>query len=189
MGKFKFILFTTAVVSLITSSVVYAYSVIGYKLSGGVKDRYYTISSGNTLASSINAAVSNWNNIDPEQPWPWLDKTDVNFIKSDSTSASQLDYYTSAYGTTGWYGFTYYFNASGADNPGGYPTANYTKTQVKLNTSYTPTNSWQAIAAHEMGHALGLKHNSGALMDSDIGNISTIITTTTDDIDGIRSIY
>ncbi|WP_376769701.1 matrixin family metalloprotease [Paenibacillus endophyticus] len=44
------------------------------------------------------------------------------------------------------------------------------------------------MAAHEMRHALGLKHYPGSLMDESICG-QTTTTITTDNIAGIRSIY
>ncbi|MGG1553392.1 matrixin family metalloprotease [Paenibacillus ferrarius] len=172
----------------IAAPQVFAYSKIGYKLVAGVKDRYYYVGAS-SLGSNIDAAVSNWNNIDP-LTYFWQDQTDVNFIKSSSNSTTQLDFYSDYYGNTGWAGMTYYFDSAGAINSGGYPTKDYTWCQAKLNLSASHNNSWTTIAGHEMGHALGLMHYTNSLMDGDITNGSNLPTgITLDDIDGIRDIY
>jgi hypothetical protein len=107
---------------------------------------------------------------------------------------TQIDFYTENYGSTGWFGFTFYFNANGADNSGGYPTKNYTFCTIKLNTytGFTPMkNTWTGITTHEIGHAFGLSHYSGSssLMNADIAYMNTPTAITSDEISGIRSLY
>ena len=172
----------------------FAYSLSGYKLINGVKNQTYYVDSNNPLYSNITAAMSNWNTIDPTYITPTqFSSTDVSFTRSSSTTGTSIDFYTADLGNTGWFGFTYYFNSSGADNPGGYPTNNYTYCQVKLNTwsGYSMNNTWTGIAAHETGHAFGLKHydGNGSLMDSNIAYMTSPTTITNDDISGVRSTY
>jgi hypothetical protein len=118
--------------------------------------------------------------------------TDVAFYYTSSVLSSQIDFYTSDYGTTGWYGLTLFYNGTSMYPAGSGPTGPYTWCKIQLNSTSSypaPTNTWLAIAIHEMGHALGLAHFSGSIMDAGIAGLTTPSGLTSDDINGIRSLY
>lgn len=180
---------------------VLAYVKSGYKLNGGITNRYYTVPSNATYTyngttewygSIIRDAVSRWNSsVDYVSI---LNPENLNFIETTDYSKSQEDYYVYEYGSTGWRGVTEFYSNGGTQlsETGVFPTQNWDWNKLKLNVSEIHFNSYNdkfGTTAHEFGHGMGLAHSDTdfSVMWSDWTQRQVVPTS--DDVSGIRSIY
>lgn len=179
----KWLVLACVMVSFFAAGRVLAYSTTSpYKLVGGVGNRsYYIGDPGGTWATPIRDGVSAWN----------ATSTKVWYNTEQSFNGATLDYFVGNFGNVNWCGYTFYIDSNGYYiNYGGYPTQNWYRNEVKIQDppiSGCPAFSKKGTGAHEMGHAMGLKHSSvsGALMYSP----TPTDTPQTDDVNGINSMY
>lgn len=179
----KWLVLTCVMVSFFAAGRALAYSTTSpYKLVGGVSGRDYYIGDpdGNWI-SHIRNGIAAWNNA----------SSLVDYNTEQTTSATDLDFFVGNHGNVDWCGYTFYIDSSGLYiNYGGYPNQNWYRNEVKIQDppiSGCPAFSKKGTGAHEMGHAMGLKHSSvsGALMFSP----TPTDTPQTDDINGIDALY
>ncbi len=152
-----------------------------YTLIGGIKNRTFFINdSSGQWTADIRTGVASWN----------ATATQADFAEATS-SGQTIDFDVLNWGTVDWCGYTFYLDSRGNYiNYGGYPDESWARSQVKIQQPPVPgcpALSKQATAAHEMGHAMGLKHSniSGVLMSVPTG----AQTPQQDDIDGVNSLY
>lgn len=185
------IFFVCALFSITT----FAYTFISpdlHKMNGGVNNRYYTLPINSiyvydgievNYGKNIDDAVSMWNCINYSP--------DVNFIKTTDHSISQVDFYVYVYGSVGWDGLCEYWLEYGND-PLTTINQNWDYCKCKMNCSYqqyyTDTNRVK-VAAHEMGHALGLGHSYPNTIMYYATTTDRSSTLSDDDILGIQCLY
>lgn len=129
----------------------------------------------------------------------WHYSTVINLI-STSSGSENMAFQSRDYGDTGWYGQALICALGNCNNSTAF-NSTYTYAEARMNR-YPPygVDGWssqkkQAGFAHEIGHALSLKHNTGCgscLMYPDIdvfyGDFGTY-KPTTDEVNGINDRY
>jgi len=132
-----------------------------YRLNGGVGGRHFwndPAMINPVYAGTVRDAMSTWNGVGL-----------ISFTETFSMCCdSQIDAYAMAYGNTPWYGITEFRASNGTllqTSEAGPPIANWDFANVGLNDTYLrdpvvfdTAQKIQGIAAHEIGHALGLAH-------------------------------
>jgi len=161
-----------------------------YKLINGIHNQYSWYDSttiDSTVHSYITSARNDWNNT-PTHVW---------FIEVADKSSSVMDIYRGNYfpASYGYAAMTHFFVGNPPEID---PTLqNYGWTRIELNAvtfdtlSTSGLNLKRAVIAHEMGHALGLAHNSSnvnVLMYPYI-NSWTVNGPTQDEINGMNFLY
>jgi predicted Zn-dependent protease len=185
LGRKKSLFSVVLVLVMVTffaAGQVYAYVTTSpYTLSGGILGRTYYIGDPNgNWTTAIRNGVSAWNSSPTEA-----------YFTEGSTSTQTVNYFVGEWGNVSWCGYTYYVDSGGSYiNYGGYPNQNWSKSEIKIDDPVAtgcPAFTKKATAAHELGHAMGLKHSnvSGVLMSSPTG----AETPQQDDVDGINSLY
>ncbi len=138
-----------------------------------------------TEQSGFTSAMTAWTN----------SGAPVSFGSWGSSSGAEILEDNSSYGATGWDGQTAISYTSSHCN--GWTQTLYS--QIHINHSYTGGYSAaavQSVSAHELGHALGLAHSSGAVLmnPNTYGSNSrwetySINTPQSDDVNGVKAIY
>ncbi len=167
----KGILGIVLLVSITVTQVEPIYARIGVtKLNGGVgnygnANRFYYIDSScnnaTGLVDAISTAWSDWINTSVYTP--------ISVLRTTNKTASSFDFYYETFGEfTEWYGKAeFYTNPSEPVDMDDGPKTNYDWTMIKINQSnyYTLStntenglNLRKYVVAHEIGHALGLRH-------------------------------
>ncbi|GAP61411.1 hypothetical protein AHiyo1_51110 [Arthrobacter sp. Hiyo1] len=118
--------------------------------------------------------------------WAWNASPDNIYLPSGSGALTVDDSYAS---TVGWDGITYYaWHGCSTGNCFSYANAymNY------YYTSGYSANTIQAVAAHELGHAVGLDHTGGCVLMTpytSTRNSCGVYTPTQDDVNGTIALY
>lgn len=187
------------IVTVSLSLPTQAYSLIGYKLKGGVGNynagtsRYYWYDSANSVVntqiSNINTAISNWVHTGN------ILYTPIYFKHSSYKPDSEADFY-SYYDTSdnaNAYTDFYYGSSTSPINP---YTMNWSWCRIHINDYFYnysgySNNYKQGILAHEFGHVMGLDENnsnSNSIMcQTAYGR--NVTTPQLDDLRGINAMY
>ena len=174
---------------------VYATTALNGRYWDKTSLKYYISS---TVSSSYGSSVY-YQILYGAQSWSGLS---AMVLSSGTTSDNDIEIYMSNYGATGW---------NGLHNPDSYDSSTNVMehSTITLNTYYylqsyssytSDINFWRAIACHEVGHSLGLSHNSTSgetsIMKSSTGDFYTLSGSSpkltspqTADITALQSLY
>lgn len=188
--KIKKILFTIlSIIVFISNCIpVHAFNTFNdYVLIGGIYDRTYYIVVSGYYETVFKNAFSDWNATYPS--------TDFKFKEtySPSTATIRCNTYKNKYdGLNGYCEL----NVSGAgfvSNINKEPNDDWTAARIYINEealSNTAADFDKGVAAHEIGHAIGLAHNNiktVLMCPASLGRTAT--EPTDDDIDGVIYLY
>lgn len=189
--KWPVVLLVILLLSLLFAQSSYAYYLFGKKLNYGVYNRaYYVGMSSPSYVNPTVAAVADWNwAVNPSDNGSGVD---VLFWWTTNMSEASIRFWGENLPTQTWTGLTRFFSSNGNQiSPSQY---NWSYSSIIFNTDNAPAgqyNYMKAIAAHEMGHAFGLAHNSydtGVIMYP-YWNICTATSPTADDVSGVVGLY
>lgn len=169
----------TMVFSLITIPVL-GYQTYGYKLIGGIRNRYYAFDSSVTgyWSTPCYNAINRWYNTN----------TYHAFAQTSNISDAQVIFYTYN-GNTLYNGYTEFWGSVQV-NP---YSANWSYCKVYLNKSAlasTTTDYDSGVACHELGHTCGLDENNN--MPATImcqAYARTVTSPQSDDCNGLNYLY
>lgn len=186
-------LLTAAIV--INSAGAYVLQV-GKLTKGVVNQTYYVGIDNQTLSNQCVQAVADWNYA--VQNTPETRNMGFNFGRSTRITGTTIRFWAENVPNETWYGHTFYYildSSLNATQVGNYYHRDYADCILNLNyydwTYNFPTQlQWKSIAAHEMGHALGLMHttDTGTLMYPYF-DVTTATSATRDEVLGIYEKY
>ena len=169
-----------------------AYVLQGGKLNGGVSSEYYYIGMSNSnLVTACTRGVNAWNYVMSNS------SQSFSFTRSTNKNNCSIRFWAENQPSESWYGLTRYYTLSGTTATRVTNAQNRDYASCILNTYYYdssltfPTlDHWIEIAAHEMGHGMGLAHTSnlGTLMYPHF-DASTAVGPTGDEVSGICAKY
>lgn len=145
---------------------MFSAATFSHKLSGGVDNMYYYVNSSiSSYTTDINNAVYNWVHTG-------VGDNPIYLYPVSSNVGTSLDFYlkgtSGSCSSSGTLAYTsFYTNSSGNVNP---DSSNWDWAEMnfcnswKSNTynGFSVSNSRQGTIAHEMGHAMGLAHNTSS---------------------------
>lgn len=162
---------------------IFAYQLIGKKMIGGIRNRYFYFDSSVTgyWSTPYYNAVNSWYNTN----------TYYAFAETSNINSSQVDMYTYEANDNN-NGYTTFWKTTGSQLYAGEDDWKFCQVFLnKTNLSGTTTAYDSGVVAHELGHTCGLHENNS--------NVNTIMcqaaygravtTPQTDDCNGINYLY
>ncbi|MGW3494781.1 matrixin family metalloprotease [Streptomyces sp. NPDC001020] len=157
-----------------------------HRLKYGINGEYYWLDSTakNSHPSAIPAGVAHWNNTTDTKVW---------YVDTLDKSKSRLDFYRRSTSSNSYCAVTAMYVDTATVNPSNtnWVWAKVTIDPLLANASACgPDTHRDGIIAHEVGHAMGLAHNSNSssLMNTYISSTS-VDAPIKDDRDGINYLY
>ena len=187
MKKFKSFLAILFVLTLVFSLVVIpsasAYNIIGKRMIGGIRNRYFWFDSSVTgyWSTPFYNGINRWYNT----------STYYAFTETSNRNSSQVDFYTYSLADNA-YGYTEFFISTGNQiNPA---VTDWKFCDIKLNRYYlqsTTTDFDSGVVCHEIGHTIGLNENNtnkhSIMCQSAYGRLVT--SPGSDDVAGTNYLY
>lgn len=174
-----FLLVGIMLMSAITTGNVRAYNLEGCKWAQPLDITYTNSIVFSGDAAAFNASINDWNG------------TPADMLFQAPSSGQHVDVSASSYNSSSvsWDGLTTYACS------GGYFSTTLT-TDIQINHYYTQgytSDETRSVTGHELGHALGLAHNSGPYLMDPYTSVRYgeygVYTPQTDDINGAEALY
>lgn len=176
MKRIKGLLLLGVMLIFLCTKEIKAFEVESHKMKGGINGRKYY------LDSTVNTAY--WKGVFQEGIRRW-NQTNTLFYFTETKTKSKGVIIGGLYANSvdGAYGYTRYVYGS---------SSNWEKAEIYLNTFYLQSTSYDkdiGVAAHEIGHSIGLKHVRGNFLMTPSSWGRTVTSPQSDDVNGVNYIY